>query len=65
MEYSYLRSNVDLDILYIILLDLFKRRVDEILDKVFCIIIGDDNEWYVVIFGEFYYKVINFVRVLV
>lgn len=44
MEYSYLRSNVDLDILYIILLDLFKRRVDEILEKVFCIIIGDDNE---------------------
>lgn len=29
MEFSYLRSNVDLDILYIILLDLFKRRVDE------------------------------------
>lgn len=55
MEYSYLRSNVDLDIPYTTLPDLLKRRADETPDKAFCITIGDDNERYVVTFGELYH----------
>lgn len=35
MEYSYLRSNVDLDIPYTTLPDLLKRRADETPDKAF------------------------------
>lgn len=65
MEYSYLRSNVDLDIPYTTLPDLLKRRADETPDKAFCITIGDDNERYVVTFGELYHKATNFARALV
>lgn len=65
MEYSYLRSNVDLDIPYTTLPDLLKRRADETPEKAFCITIGDYNERYVVTFGELYHKATNFARALV
>lgn len=54
-----------MDILYIIFLDLFKRKVDEIFNVVVCIFIDDDNERFVLMCGEFFNKVIMFVGILV
>lgn len=62
---SYLKCDIVLDILYIFFLDLLKRWVVEILNKVVCVIFYESNEWYVFIFGDFYDRVIKFVKVLV
>lgn len=62
---SYLKCDIVLDILYIFFLDLLKRWVVEILIKVVCVFFYENNEWYVFVFGDFYDRVIKFVKVLV
>lgn len=65
MFVSYLSFNDVLDVLYMSFLDLFKKRVKDILNKEICIFFDENNERFVLICGEFYDKVIKFVRVLV
>lgn len=65
MVLSYLSFNIVLDILYIMYLDLLKRRVEESYDKVVYIFIDDDNVRFELIYGDFYDKVNKFVKILV
>lgn len=65
MVFSYISFNIVLDILYIMYLDLLKRRVEESYDKVVYIFIDDDNVRFELIYGDFYDKVNKFVKILV
>lgn len=65
MVFSYVSFNIVLDILYIMYLDLLKRRVEESYDKVVYIFIDDDNVRFELIYGDFYDKVNKFVKILV
>lgn len=56
MAYSYLSSNVVLDIPYTTFPDLLKRRADETPNAAACIFIDDDNERSVLYFGELFNK---------
>lgn len=62
MEDSYLVFIKVFDVLYIIYFELLKRRVFEMLEKVVYVFIDGENRCIVLIFGEFYIKLVKFVK---
>lgn len=62
MEDSYLVFIKVFDVLYIIYFELLKRRVFEMLEKVVYVFIDGENRCIVLIFGEFYIKLVMFVK---
>lgn len=62
MEDSYLVFIKVFDVLYIIYFELLKRRVFEMLEKVGYVFIDGENRCIVLIFGEFYIKLVKFVK---
>lgn len=62
MEDSYLVLRKVFDVLYIIYFELLKRRVFEMLEKVVYVFIDGENRCIVLIFGEFYIKLVKFVK---
>lgn len=62
MEDSYLVFIKVFDVLYIIYFELLKRRVFEMLEKVGYVFIDGENRCIVLIFGEFYIKLVMFVK---
>lgn len=62
MEDSYLVLRKVFDVLYIIYFELLKRRVFEMLEKVGYVFIDGENRCIVLIFGEFYIKLVKFVK---
>lgn len=59
---SYLVFIKVFDVLYIIYFELLKRRVFEMLEKVGYVFIDGENRCIVLIFGEFYIKLVKFVK---